>query len=150
MSHSWVDGTKLVCEYVVGDLCQCSGEFDARWSGTHHDKIQGPGGLACYGLPLRKFECQQHAAPNLKRVLDSLQAGREGSPLIVAEIGMRRACGDDQVVVGKILLAGVHEPPLEIKALHLFEQADDVRIATEIERIGAAISPGESPAVATW
>ena len=52
-------------------------------------------------LALGQFEGQQHAAANLGGVFDGFEAGRERLPLIVAEIGVRGAGGEHEVVVGE-------------------------------------------------
>ena len=51
------------------------------------------------GLPLGALEGEQHAAPDLERILQALQPGRERLPLVVAEVGVVGAGGDDEVVV---------------------------------------------------
>ena len=43
------------------------------------------------GLALRTFERQQHAAADLERVLERLEARGRRAPLVVPEVGVRRA-----------------------------------------------------------
>ena len=50
-------------------------------------------------LALRAFERHEHAAPDLERVLETLQTRCVGLPLVVAEVRMGRAGSHDQVVV---------------------------------------------------
>ena len=57
------------------------------------------------GLALGALEGQQQAAADLGGVLDRLQAGSELLPLVVAEIVVRGAGGDDQRVVGHLAVA---------------------------------------------
>ena len=49
---------------------------------------------------LGTFEREQHALADLERILERLQTGRVGTPVVVAEVRMRRPRGDDHVVVG--------------------------------------------------
>ena len=51
------------------------------------------------GFPLGALERHQHAAPDVERILERLQARRGRAPLVVPEIRVRRASRDDQVVV---------------------------------------------------
>ena len=55
------------------------------------------------GLPLGQFEGQQNAAADFERVLDGLESGRESFPLVVAEIGVAGAGGDDERIVRNFL-----------------------------------------------
>ena len=50
----------------------------------------------------RLLERGQHAAPDQERVVERLEAGRELLPLIVAEVGVRGAARDEQIVVGNL------------------------------------------------
>ena len=85
------------------------------------------------GLALGALERQQHAAADLERVLERLQAGRDRAPLVVAEVRVRRAGRHDQVVVRQPispsarieLLAGA------IDATDLREQHLDVRLPAQ-------------------
>ena len=51
------------------------------------------------GLALGALEREQHPPPDLERILQRLQAGRDPAPLVVAEVRVGRAGGDDQEVV---------------------------------------------------
>ncbi len=53
------------------------------------------------GLDLRRLEGGQHPAADLERTLERLQLGRVRAPFVVAEVGVVRAAGDDQRVVGE-------------------------------------------------
>ena len=54
---------------------------------------------SCVRLALRPLERQQHAPADLERILERLQAGRGRPPLVMTEVGVRRAGRDDQIVV---------------------------------------------------
>ena len=53
------------------------------------------------GLALGALEGEQDAPANRGGVLERLQAGRERLPFVMAEIGVARAGGEDQRVVGQ-------------------------------------------------
>ena len=53
-------------------------------------------------LPLGQLEGQQHPLPDLDRVLQTLESGCQRLPVVMAEVGVSRAGGDDQVVVGHV------------------------------------------------
>ena len=48
----------------------------------------------------RPLEGAQNPASQLERVVDGLHAGREFGEMVVAEVGLAGARGDDQAVVG--------------------------------------------------
>ena len=54
------------------------------------------------GLALGRLERQQHPAPDLERIVERLEPGCARRPLGMTEVGVRRAGGDDQVVVGDL------------------------------------------------
>ena len=74
-------------------------------------------------LALGQLEGQQHATPDLGGVLYGLQPGRERSPLVVAEVGMRGPGCQDKVVVGHAGAARqAHLPRLGVDGNHLVHQ----------------------------
>ena len=70
--------------------------------GSAADDDEGQPLAAVLGIALGHLVGEQHAAADLERVLDALEAGREGRPLVVAEVGVGRAGGEDEVVVGEL------------------------------------------------
>ena len=76
--------------------------------------------------------------------------GACGGPLVVAEIGVVRAGGEDQVVEGNAPAFGDHLAPSGVDAGDLAQHHIDVlRCSRRMPRIGDAISAGDRPAVAT-
>ena len=57
-------------------------------------------------LPLSKLVGEQDPPANLEGVFDGFEAGRERLPLFVAEIGVRGAGGEDEIVVAEVSAAG--------------------------------------------
>jgi hypothetical protein len=131
VSAGRVDIAEFVGENVAGNLGKGAGEFDSGRAGAHDDEIQRLVLSAHGGLALRQFEGQQDAAANLESILDGLQPGSPRFPFVVTEVGMAGASGEDQVVVGNILFGGMDDAALEVEALDLFEQAEDVGVPTK-------------------
>ena len=71
------------------------------------------------GLALGVLEREQHAAADLQRILERLQSGRERAPLVVAEVGVGRAGGENQVVVGHLAVGQDHAAPGDVDAARL-------------------------------
>ena len=96
-----VDVAEVAAERVAPDLGHRAGHLDAGRPAAHDD--EGEVGVPAHrvGLPLGALEGQQHPAADLERVLQALEPGRERLPLVVAEVGVAGAGGDDQVVVGE-------------------------------------------------
>ena len=114
-----VDCAKLVGERMVADLGQRSREFHPGGTASNHNKVQRRAGLTGGGLAFGKFEGQQHAAADFKRVLNRLKAWRVRLPIIVTEISMARAGGDDQIVVRNFLIGSFDEAVFKIEAADL-------------------------------
>ena len=86
-------------ERVAPDLGHRAGHLDAGRAAADDDEGQPGVPADRVGLALGALERQQHAAADLQRVLEALEPGRERLPLVVAEVGVAGAGGDDQVVV---------------------------------------------------
>ena len=95
-----IDVAEVAAQRVAPDLGHGAGHLDAGRAAAHDD--EGEVGVPAdrVGLPLGALERQQHPAADLERVLQALEPGRERLPLVVAEVGVPGAGGDDQVVVG--------------------------------------------------
>ena len=80
----------------------------------------------------RTFKCREYAATNLRRIFYALQAGREGRPLILAEIAVRRAGGQNQIVIWDLLVAHHDSPACSVNGGNRTEQHPDVeRVAKQ-------------------
>ena len=129
-----------------------TGELDAgRTAADNHERQQTPlvRGIA---LQLGPFERDEHTAPNRQRIVQGFQSGRPLAPLVVTEIGVRGARGHDQVVVPRCCLGSESSTtcrPLVSISLTSASSTRTFRWRLRIHRIGDAISPGDSAAVAT-
>ena len=83
------------------------------------------------GFALGQFVRQQNAAANLQRIFNGLQAGCQRLPFIVSEIGVHRAGGDDQIVVGQLEAVHLDDASLQIEAQHFAQQDFDVGVLGE-------------------
>ena len=83
-----IDVAKIVAQRVPGNLSESARQLDAGRSAAHDHEVEPFAANLRIRLALGVLECQQHATPNLGGVLDGFQAGRDGRPLIVAEIMM--------------------------------------------------------------
>ena len=105
-----VDVPEVAREDVAGDLGEGAGHLDSGRAAADDDEREpGPAPLGVV-LALGRLEREQHAAADGRGVLDRLEPGRDRGPLVVAEIGVGRAGGDDQVVVAD-LAVGQHDAP---------------------------------------
>ena len=72
---------------------------------------------------LGQLEAAEDAAAQLQRVVDALHARGELGEVVVAEVGLARTGGDDEAVVGEVVVAvqqlGGHGARLEVDAGHL-------------------------------
>ena len=74
--------------------------------------------------------------PDLQRVLDGLHPGRDGGVLVMPEVGLPDAGGQDEVVVTELDLLtqrppGQHPPPFRIDAVRLGYDELDVAVFPE-------------------
>ncbi len=75
------------------------------------------------GLALGALKGDQDAAPQRRRILQRLQPRRERLPFVMAEIGMPRAGGENERVVGeRIVVVEQHALALRVDAGHGGEQ----------------------------
>jgi hypothetical protein len=68
------------------------------------------------------LERQQNASANAGRVFDALEPRCEINPIVVTEVGMRRACRDHEIVVRNWTRAGLNGSPCEVDAADLRHQ----------------------------
>ena len=77
------------------------------------------------------LECEQHPAPDLQRILERLQPGRERAPLVVTEIGVGRTGGENQEVVAHLAVRQDYPSPVDVHAAQFREQYFDVGLPPE-------------------
>ena len=82
----------------LGDL---PGHLDAGRAGADDDEGEPAPPPLRVGLDLGGLERGEDAAADVERAGERLQLGRVRLPLVVAEVGVVRAAGDDQRVVAE-------------------------------------------------
>ena len=108
------------------------------------------------GLALGHLEGAEDAAAQLQRVVDRLHARREARELVVAEVRLRRAGGDDEavVLVGAHRLVGSvgsHGARVQVEARAPWPAPrETLPWRRSTSRIGGAISPSDRMPVASW
>ena len=127
-----VDGAKVADQHGSRDVGERARELHA--GGAAADDHEGHEGSArrVVRLVLRPLECQEHAPPDLERVLERLQRRRIPLPVLVAEVRIADARGEDQIVVSQrlgVLDANGSRP--EIGGRHLAEEHAGIRLAPE-------------------
>ena len=109
-------------------------------------------------LDLGRLERSEDPAPHVERALERLDVRRDGSPFVVAEVGVAGPGGDDQRVVRELALGVAVRQPLQEDAARrrgrtadLAEDHADVAVALEHRSAAAPRSrPATSAPVATW
>ena len=118
-----IDVAEVVAHVELRDVADGAGKFDPGGSAANDDEIERRVPALLQHLALGKLEGQQHAAANLGCVFDGFKAGRERLPLIVAEIGVRGAGGEDEIVVVEACAAGKRYLPCrDVDADHLIHE----------------------------
>src|SRR5205814_1953799 len=93
------NAAEILDERLPGDLGERAGELDAGWAAADDDERQQPPLPIRIGLALRGLERKEDAAPHLQRVVERLQAGRARLPLRMAEVRVRGARREHEIVV---------------------------------------------------
>ena len=141
------DAPKIADHRVPGNLRQRAGQLGAGRSGANDHECEPrllPLGI---DLPFRRFEGQENSPANLQRVFHALQPRRMRFPFGMIEIGVRRAGGDDQIVVRHFTVDELHDLLLHVDRRSLGEQdrgvflmrhhrADGVGDVTRVQRRG--------------
>ena len=95
-----IDVAKVVPQSALRHLGDGAGHFHAGGAAADNDKVSNRSPLGVVFHHLGAFEGDQEAPPDLGRVGDVFQTGRVRRPIVVAEIGVGRAGGEDQIIVG--------------------------------------------------
>ena len=126
MGRARIDAAKIVGQSLPGHFRDGAGHFHAGCAAAdHYEGEQAPPLVGIVG-EFGALECDQNAAANARRIFDALEARRELRPVVMAEIGMRGAGRDHQIVEFDILGIGTQQLLLKIDAAHLFHQHRDV------------------------
>ena len=94
-----VDAAEVLAQRAVGELGDLAGHLDPGRAGADDDEGQQPLDLLLGLGQLGELERAEDPAAQLEGVVDALHAGRELGEVVVAEVGLPGAGGDDQRVV---------------------------------------------------
>ena len=127
-----VDRPEIAPERVARDLAQRARQLDTgRPAADDHERhpLAPPFRI---GFPFRGLECDEDAPPDLRGVLEGLEPGRHGLPLVVPEVGVTGAGRDDQRVVRDRATVG-HEdaPPFDVDVDRLAEDHRGVALPAQ-------------------
>jgi hypothetical protein len=116
---------------VPRDFRHGAGELDARR--TAADDGEGQAGIAFRfaGRGLGALEGIENAAPDHEGVVEGLESGRELLPLVVPEVGVRRAARDEQIVVVELAAASDDAPGFDVDALYLAHEHGDIALLAQ-------------------
>ena len=95
-----IDGPEVAPQRVERDLGHRAGELDSCGTAAGDDEHQPGAPELGVGLPLGGLERDEDPPPDLGRIVDRLQPGRERRPVVAPEIAVAGARGDDEGVVG--------------------------------------------------
>ncbi len=126
-----VDRAELATQRVARDLAERARELDSRGPGSDDHEREERAPLGGIRRRLRALEREQDAAPHLDRVLERLQARRRGLPIVVPEVVVAHAGGDDQDVVGKLAARRQDAAAGDVESGHVFEQ--DARVPAPLQ-----------------
>ena len=139
-------------QFALGQLGNGAGHLHAGGTASDNGEGEQPPALGGIGFRFGLLEGRQHAVADVRSVLDLLEARRERLPILMAEIGVPRASGDHQVIVGNVGDAAAHVD-CAAAAIDRFDLGQNLaralRWRCRIRRIGMAMSAGDSAAVAT-
>ncbi len=121
-----VDVPEVAWNRLGRDLLDGTGQLHAGGPSTDHDEGQLRASGRLVSLDLRRFECEEHAAPDLDGIIDRLEPGGIVGPPIVAEVRVCRPGGQDQVVVGKDGVSHLDLPAFKVHPIHVAE--DDLHV----------------------
>ena len=145
-----VDAPEVAAKRVPRDLRERSRHLHSGGSAPDDHEGEPAAALLVVRLALGPLEGEKGAAANLQGVVEGLEPGRETSPRLVAEVGVGGPGRHHQVIVGDLRVGEHHAPALGVDRGDVGQENGRVPLPRRIRRIGAAISAGERPAVATW
>src|ERR1039458_1943477 len=114
-----VDAAKVVPQRIVGDLPQRARQFHACGARAYNRERQPRAAFRGVRLALGAFERQQNAAADLRGVFDGLESRRQRRPIVVTEIMMMRAGGQNQRVVWRLSIVQTHAAAFHVDVSHL-------------------------------
>ena len=124
-ARSWrarIDAAEVGREREASELGDRTGELDARRPCADDDEAQQAFAARGVGLHLGRFERAQDTAADRRRVVDRLQPRSERLPVVVAEIRVRRARRDDEVIERQRAIAKLDDAPRRVDGSDFAEQ----------------------------
>jgi len=100
-----IDGAEVGRERLVRQFDHGAGHLDPGRPAADDDDGEEPFALARIGFHLRALEGEQQTAADLRGVVDRLQAGRMGGPVIISKIAVGRSGREHQNVIGNVAAA---------------------------------------------
>ena len=146
---------KSRAERVVRDLAERARELHAGRPAADDHERHPCLAEARDGLALGRLERDQDPAPDLGRVVDGLEPGRERRPLVVPEVAVARAGRDDQRVVRDRAAVRQHDlarlgiDPHRLAQQHASCSAASGRSTATAARSPPATAPRSRPGTAT-
>jgi len=93
-----VDPPEVVAQRLTGDLGERARQLDAGRPGADDHEGQQTALDGRVGFTLRRLEREQHPAAHHQRVVERLESGRVRGPFVVAEVRVRRAARQNEIV----------------------------------------------------
>ena len=145
------DAIELVAQRLAGDLGNRAGHLDPGRPAADHHEGEQIALAAGIGLGLGALEGQQHPAADRHRVVERLQPGRERptSRRGRSRRGSRRWPRRARRTAAARPLARITRRAAVSMAVTVPSTTRRLRWRRRIQRIGAAMSAGDRPAVAT-
>jgi hypothetical protein len=122
---------EFVRQRMSCDFGQRARELDARRSAADHREGQAGVSFRLAAAGLGAFESREDAAADHECVVEILQAGRVALPLVVTEVGVRRAARDQQGVVFDLAAIGHHRARPQIDQRDLAHEHGDVALLAQ-------------------
>src|SRR5262249_18299604 len=123
-----VDRLEIFRQSESAHLGDRAGQFYACRSAAHNDKGQKFLALAAIRLQFSLFEGQQDPAPDFGGLFDRFQSGGVFFPVVVAEVRVRAAAAENQVIVWNWSEIGDRNLVGQIDLPDLTKQNSDVGI----------------------
>jgi hypothetical protein len=103
----------LARQHLLRELSHLADQFHPGGAATDHDECQQCLTQRWIRDRLGQLERGQDVTAQPARVLKGFHPRREAGPVVVAEVGMRRAARHDQGVVAPVQLATVRRHPID-------------------------------------
>ena len=125
------DTPELVGQRLTRDLSDRPRQLNAGRSAADDDERQEARPFGGIDVAFGDLIREQHPPPDLQRIVQRLETRRELRPFRVAEVRVRRARRDNQVVVVEMALVEVDALRVGVDALRIGEQDSRVLLMTQ-------------------